>query len=304
VLGGATQLQGTINGYGERTGNANLMTCIPNLELKLGIRCLPEGNLSRLTAVSRHVAELVNLPPHAADPYVGQSAFAHKGGLHTSALGKAGGATYEHIDPALVGNGTRVLVSDLGGRAGMAMKAKELGVDLDDRAAAQLTEDLKRLEAEGFVFEAADASLELLMRRATGWEQGWFAVEGYRATTYHRADSAAGPAIDTEATVKLWIGDERRIAVGEGNGPVNALDQALRNVLRGPYPDIDRIQLTDYRVRILDGVATTGAVVRVLLDSTDGERAWTTIGVSPNIIEASWQALTDALVWGMLHGSQ
>jgi 2-isopropylmalate synthase len=303
VLGGATQLQGTVNGYGERTGNANLMTCIPNLELKLGVRCLPDGHLSRLTAVSRHVAEIVNLPPHAADPYVGQSAFAHKGGLHTSALGKAGGATYEHIDPALVGNGTRVLVSDLGGRAGMAMKAKELGVDLDDRAAAQLTEDLKRLEAEGFVFEAADASLELLMRRSGGWEHGFFDVEGYRATTYHRVGPEGAPAIDTEATVKLWVGDDRLIAVGEGNGPVNALDQALRNVLRSSYPLIDRIQLTDYRVRILDGVATTGAVVRVLLDSTDGDRAWTTIGVSPNIIEASWQALTDALVWGLLHAS-
>jgi 2-isopropylmalate synthase len=303
VVGGATHLQGTVNGYGERTGNANLMTCIPNLELKLGVRCLPEGNLARLTAVSRHVAELVNLPPHAADPYVGQSAFAHKGGLHTSALGKAGGATYEHVDPALVGNGTRVLVSDLGGRAGMVMKGKELGVDLDDRAAAELTEELKRLEAEGFVFEAADASLELLMRKAAGWEQELFRVEGYRATTYHRAAGAERPVIDTEATVKLWVGEQRFIAVGEGNGPVNALDQALRRVLRPSYPGIDHIQLTDYRVRILDGVATTGAVVRVLLDSTDGERAWTTIGVSTNIIEASWQALTDAHVWGLLHAN-
>ena len=168
VRGGATQLQGTVNGYGERTGNANLMTCIPNLQLKLGVRCLPEGRLERLTAVSRHVAELVNLPPHPSDPYVGASAFAHKGGLHTSALGKAGGATYEHIDPDVVGNHTRVLVSDLGGRSGMSLKAKELGVDLDDRAAAVLTDELKDLEAKGFVFEAADASLELLMRRATG----------------------------------------------------------------------------------------------------------------------------------------
>jgi 2-isopropylmalate synthase len=294
-----------VNGYGERTGNANLMTCIPNLELKLGVRCLPEGRLERLTAVSRHVAELVNLPPHAADPYVGQSAFAHKGGLHTSALGKAGGATYEHIEPELVGNGTRVLVSDLGGRAGMAMKAKELGVDLDDRAAGRLSEELKVLEAQGYVFEAADASLELLMRAAAGWEQSFFRVEGYRVTTYHRAPAeGAGttqPAIDTEATVKLWVGDERLIAVGEGNGPVNALDQALRRVLAGPFPHLAHIHLTDYRVRILDGVADTDAVVRVLIDSTDGERAWTTIGVSTNIIEASWQALTDALVWGLLH---
>ncbi len=303
VLGGATQLQGTVNGYGERTGNANLMTCIPNLQLKLGVRCLPEGRIERLTSVSRHVAELVNLPPHAADPYVGQSAFAHKGGLHTSALGKAGGATYEHVDPAEVGNGTRVLVSDLGGRAGMVMKAKELGVDLDDAAAGRLSEELKELEAQGFVFEAADASLELLMRRAAGWGQGFFAVEGYRVTTYHRAPASpgAGPAIDTEATVKLWVGDERLIAVGEGNGPVNALDQALRRVLCGPFPHLAEIHLTDYRVRILDTSADTDAVVRVLIESTDGEQTWTTIGVSTNIIEASWQALVDALVWGLLH---
>ena len=251
------------------------------------------------------MAELVNLPPHAADPYVGMSAFAHKGGLHTSALGKAGGATYEHIEPELVGNGTRVLVSDLGGRAGMVMKAKELGVDLDDRAAGVLSEELKQLESDGFVFEAADASLELLMRKATGWEQPYFRVEGYRATTYHRAPvgDAVDPAIDTEATVKVWVGDERLIGVGEGNGPVNALDHALRGLLVAAFPQVAHIHLTDYRVRILDTEADTDAVVRVLIDSTDGEQAWTTIGVSTNIIEASWQALTDALVWGMLHSA-
>jgi 2-isopropylmalate synthase len=315
VLGGATHLQGTVNGYGERTGNANLMTCIPDLELKLGVRCLPEGRLVRLTSVSRHVAELVNLPPHPADPYVGSSAFAHKGGLHTSALGKAGGATYEHVDPAEVGNHTRILVSDLGGRAGLMLKAREMGVALDDAAAAALSEDLKRLEAEGFVFEAADASLELLMRRASGWVQPFFRVEGYRVTTYHRAAGDPGdpagphtsgvpPVIESESTVKLWVGERRLIAVGEGNGPVNALDAALRNVLLDVYPQLAGIHLTDYRVRILEGVADTGAVVRVLIDSTDGEEAWTTIGVSPNIIEASWQALTDALVWGLLHSGR
>jgi 2-isopropylmalate synthase len=295
VLAGATQLQGTVNGYGERTGNANLMTCIPNLELKLGIRCLPEGRLERLTAVSRHVAELVNLPPHDADPYVGASAFAHKGGLHTSALGRAGGATYEHVDPSLVGNHTRVLVSDLGGRAGMAMKAKELGVDLDDRAAADLTERLKELEAQGWVFEAADASLELLMRRSTGWEQPFFEVEGYRVTTYHR-----DTGIETEATVKVHVGSDRRIAVGEGNGPVNALDEALRAALNGAYPALEHIRLTDFKVRILDDNADTDAVVRVLIESSDGDEVWTTIGVSTNIIEASWMALTDAIVFGLL----
>ena len=305
VVGGATQVQGTVNGYGERTGNANLMTVIPDLTLKMGVATLPEGRLDRLTAVSRHVAELVNLPPHPADPYVGSSAFAHKGGLHTSALGKVGGASYEHIDPAAVGNRTRVLVSDLGGRAGMAMKAQEFGVDVDDRAAAALSERLKELEAEGFVFEAADASLELLMRRAKGWEQEFFSVEGYRVSSYHRESGAADGGLDvsTEATVKLWIDDQRIAAVGEGNGPVNALDQALRTALLPHYPQIAGIHLVDFKVRILDSSADTDAVTRVLIDSTDGDDAWTTIGVSPNIIEASWMALVDGLVFGLLRGA-
>jgi 2-isopropylmalate synthase len=308
VVAGATHVQGTVNGYGERTGNANLMTVIPDLELKMGVTCLPEGRIERLTAVSRHVAELVNLPPHPADPYVGASAFAHKGGLHTSALGKVGGASYEHVDPASVGNHTRVLVSDLGGRAGMSLKAKEFGVDLDGHAAHDLSERLKHLEAEGFQFEAADASLELLMRESTGWTQPWFRLEGYRVTTYHRNALRGGAPIedgesivDTEATVKVWAGDERLVAVGEGNGPVNALDAALRSVLTQRYPQLGRIHLTDYRVRVLEGAAATGAVVRVLIDSTDGDRTWSTVGVDTNIIEASWQALVDSLVFGLLH---
>ena len=299
VLSGATQLQGTVNGYGERTGNANLMTCIPDLELKMGVRCLPDGRLERLTAVSRHVAELVNLPPHDADPYVGASAFAHKGGLHTSALGRAGGATYEHVDPGSIGNHTRVLVSDLGGRAGMTMKAKEFGVELDDRAAGQLTEELKRLEADGYVFEAADASLELLMRRAAGWSPPWYELQGYRVTTYNR-----GGSVETEATMKIIIDDERHIAVGEGNGPVNALDAAFRRAVGGRLPALAHLHLTDYKVRILDNVIDTDAVVRVLIESTDGDAVWTTIGVSTNIIEASWQALHDAYVFGLLRAGQ
>jgi len=298
VVAGATQLQGTVNGYGERTGNANLMTCIPDLELKMGVRCLPEGRLERLTAVSRHVAELVNLPPHDADPFVGVSAFAHKGGLHTSALGRAGSATYEHVDPASVGNHTRVLVSDLGGRAGMAMKAQEFGIELDDRAAGELTEELKRLEAEGFVFEAADASLELLMRRASGWMPPWYELEGYRVTTYNRDG-----AVETEATMKVWLRDERRIAVGEGNGPVNALDSAFRSAVSDELPALANVHLTDYKVRILDNVIDTAAVVRVLIESTDGDAVWTTIGVSTNIIDASWQALHDAYVFGLLRAA-
>jgi len=310
VVAGATQLQGTVNGYGERTGNANLVTCIPNLQLKMGVRCLPDERLDRLTAVSRHVAELVNLPPHSADPYVGASAFAHKGGLHTSALGKVGGASYEHVDPALVGNHTRVLVSDLGGRSGMALKAKEFGVDLDGRGAAELSDRLKHLEADGYQFEAADASLELLMREAGGWHQPYFQLEGYRVTTYHRNAVRGGAPIedgesmiDTEATVKVWVGDQRLVAVGEGNGPVNALDAALRSVLTERYPQLDRIHLTDFKVRVLEGAAATGAVVRVLIDSADGDRTWSTIGVSENVIEASWQALVDSLVYGLLKGS-
>ncbi len=247
----------------------------------------------------------MNLPPHPADPYVGTSAFAHKGGLHTSALGRAGSATYEHVDPAVVGNHSRVLISDLGGRSGMSMKAQEFGIDLDDRGAAALTEDLKKLESEGWVFEAADASLELLMRRATGWEQDYFQVEAYRVSSYHRE----GPVtidgrteVSVEATVKIWVGDERLAAVGEGNGPVNALDSAVRRALNGRYPALERIHLTDFRVRVVDGGAATGAVVRVLVESTNGERAWTTVGVSANVIEASWTALLDSLVYGLLHG--
>ncbi len=308
VVGGAGHIQGTVNGYGERTGNANLMTVVPDLTLKLGVRTLPEGRIERLTAVSRHVAELVNLPPHPADPYVGTSAFAHKGGLHTSALARSGGASYEHIDPAVVGNHTRVLVSDLGGRAGMGMKAREFGVELDDRASAALSEQVAELESQGYVFEAADASLELLMRRATGWEQPYFDLEAYRVSSYHREGNASpSDTVDlaTEATIKVWVGDERIAAVGEGNGPVNALDEALREALGNHWPALSGIHLTDFRVRVLDGpsgpgAADTAAVVRVLVEHSDGEDAWTTIGVSPNVIEASWEALVDGMVYGLL----
>jgi 2-isopropylmalate synthase len=309
VVAGASHVQGTVNGYGERTGNANLMTVIPDLTLKMGIATLPEGRMDRLTAVSRHVAELVNLPPHPADPYVGTSAFAHKGGLHTSALARSGGATYEHVDPAVVGNHTRVLVSDLGGRAGMRMKAKEFGIELDDRAAAQLSERVAELEAQGYVFEAADASLELLMRRATGWRPEYFDLEAYRVSSYHREGEVSpdgGIDLATEATVKVWLGDERIAAVGEGNGPVNALDEALRKGLNGRWPALEHIHLTDFRVRVLDGptgpgAADTAAVVRVLAQHTNGSHTWTTIGVSPNVIEASWESLVDGIVYGLLH---
>ena len=283
VVGGATQVQGTINGYGERTGNANLMTVIPDLTLKLGVATLPEGHLDRLTVVSHRVAELVNLPPHPSDPYVGASAFAHKGGLHTSALGRAGGATYEHIDPAIVGNHTRVLVSDLGGRAGMAMKADEFGVELDDPSVAKLSDELKQLESEGWLFESADE---------------------YRVSSSHRegaATTGGSLEVTTEATVKLRIDGNQVTADGEGNGPVNALDAAVRRALNGRFPGLERIHLTDFKVRVVDGGAATGAVVRVLIDSTNGDRVWTTVGVDSNVIEASWQALMDSIQFGLVH---
>ena len=268
VVGGATQVQGTINGYGERTGNADLITCIPNLSLKMGIETIPADRIPLLSQVSLAVADIVNLPPNPAAPFVGKSAFAHKAGLHTSALGKAGGATYEHVDPAAVGNRSRVLVSDLGGRAGMTMKAANFGVDLDPQAAGRLSDELKDLEAKGWSFESADGSLELLMRRATGWSQDFFRVEGYRVTSYHRAAKAGeGTPFDevelsNEATVRVWIGEDRIAAVGEGNGPVNALDEALRRALEHHCPELAGITLTDFKVRVLDGGGATGSLWR------------------------------------------
>ncbi|MEY2744453.1 MAG: putative 2-isopropylmalate synthase, partial [Actinomycetota bacterium] len=296
VQSGARHVQGTLNGLGERTGNTNLTTVIPNLQLKLGYECLPEGHLERLTQVSNHVAEVLNRPMNPQAPYVGASAFAHKAGLHVSAIARAKDA-YEHVSPELVGNGTRFLVSEMAGRATITMKAQELGIKLDGPAIGQVIDDLKRLEFEGYHFEAADASLELLMRRAAGWDQSFFKVESMRVIT----DEAASGTFTTEATVKVWVGETRSVFTSEGNGPVNAIDTALREALRASYPQLERVHLTDYKVRILDSGSATGAVTRVLIDATDGERTWTTIGVSANIIEASWRALEESLVYGLLH---
>jgi 2-isopropylmalate synthase len=302
VMSGARHVQGTLNGLGERTGNTNLTTVIPNLQLKMGYDCLPSGRLERLTAVSNHVAEVLNRPLNPQAPYVGASAFAHKAGLHVSAIARAKDA-YEHVDPDLVGNGTRFVVSEMAGRATITMKAEELGLPMDGPAVNQVIDDLKRLEHEGYHFEAADASLELLMRRATGWEQPYFRVESMRVIT----DETMTGTFTTEATVKVWVGPEgsatRHVFTAEGNGPVNAIDKALRAAVMQAYPQIARVHLTDYKVRILDGATATGAVTRVLIDASDGERTWTTIGVSPNIIEASWRALEESLVYGLLHAS-
>jgi len=289
-------VQGTLNGLGERTGNCNLTTVIPNLQLKLGLTCLPEGRIERLTSVSHHVAEVLNRPLNPQAPYVGASAFAHKAGLHVSAISRAKDA-YEHVDPELVGNGTRFVVSEMAGRATIQIKADELGLAMDGPAVNQVIDDLKRLEHEGYHFEAADASLELLMRRAAGWEQSFFRVESMRVIT----DEMATGDFTTEATVKVWVGDTRHVFTAEGNGPVNAIDTALRAALGKAYPQLDRVHLTDFKVRILDGATATGAVTRVLLDATDGNSTWTTIGVSANIIEASWRALEESLVYGLLH---
>lgn len=296
VRGGAVQVQGTINGYGERTGNCNLTTIIPNLSLKMGVRTLPEGRLARLTSVSNRVAEIVNMTPDPQAPYVGTSAFAHKAGLHVSAIARRKDA-YEHVDPDLVGNDTRFVVSEMAGKATLDLKARELGLDLDGPVLATVIDELKNLEHEGYHFEAADASLELLMRRATGWVQPFFELESFRVIVSEADDLRH----DTEAIVKLVVDGERVMRIGEGNGPVNALDTAVRAAIGSRFPQLAKVHLTDFKVRVLDTSKGTGAVTRVLIDSTDGRRTWSTIGVNPNVILASWQALEDSLVYGLLH---
>ena len=299
VRGGAIQVQGTINGYGERTGNCNLTTIIPNLTLKMGVRTLPEGRLSRLTAVSNKVAEIVNIAPDPQAPYVGTSAFAHKAGLHVSAIARRKDA-YEHIAPETVGNDTHFVVSEMAGKATVAIKAQELGLELDGPVLTTVIDELKRLEHEGYHFEAADASLELLMRRASGWEQSYFAMESFRVIV-SEADELRH---DTEAIVKLVVDGERVMRIGEGNGPVNALDAAVRSAIGSRFPQLAKIHLTDFKVRVLDTSKGTGAVTRVLIDSTDGRRTWSTIGVNENVILASWKALEDSLVYGLLHAEE
>ena len=296
VAAGATHVQGCVNGYGERAGNADLTSTIPDLSLKLRVRTIPADRIERLTPVSHHIAELVNIPPNPTQPFVGSSVFAHKAGLHTSAIARRSDA-YEHIEPGLVGNGTRFVVSEMAGRSTLTLKAAELGLELDSAAMSSVLDSLKRLEHEGYHFEVADGSLELLLRAATGWEQGYFELESYRVIADHSASRA------TEATVKVFVGTERIVATAEGNGPVNALDGALRAAMESRYPKLRDIHLVDYRVRVLDSAKGTGSVTRVLIDSTDGDRTWTTIGVSEDIIEASWQALVDSIVYGLLHAA-
>ncbi|HSJ45076.1 MAG TPA: citramalate synthase [Euzebyales bacterium] len=290
---GASHVQGTVNGIGERCGNANLMSLIPNLKLKLGLDVVDDADLSRLTRLAHEVAEIMNLTPDPHAPYVGHAAFAHKAGLHVSALARRTDL-YQHVEPDLVGNSLRLLVSELAGRSTVVLKGRELGLDLaSDRVAAdRVLERVKELEHIGYTFEAADASFELLVRAETGmlWEH--FRLESYRTIVERRDDGT----VVAEATVKVWVDDERFIGTGEGNGPVDALDHAFRAALSDRLPSIARMHLRDYKVRILDAGAGagTGATTRVLIRSTDGERDWDTVGVSSNVIEASWKAMEDA----------
>ena len=298
VDAGATHVQCTANGYGERVGNANLFPVVAALELKYGRRVLPPGAMEEMTRISHAIAEVVNLTPSTHQPYVGVSAFAHKAGLHASAI-KVDPDLYQHIDPERVGNTMRMLVSDMAGRASIELKGKELGIDLGgDRALVQrVVERVKERELAGYTYEAADASFELLLRaEAEGRVRRYFRVESWRAIVETRPDGTHA----NEATVKLWAKGERIVATAEGNGPVNALDKALRVGLERIYPQLAKMELVDYKVRILEGKHGTESTTRVLVSTTDGQGEWSTVGVAENVIDASWQALDDAYAYGLL----
>ena len=297
VEAGASHVQGTINGYGERTGNADLIAVVANLELKVGRDVLPAGLLREATRTAHAVAEVTNVPPASRQPYVGASAFAHKAGLHASAI-KVDPDLYQHMDPLGVGNDMRLLVSDMAGRASIELKGKELGYDLVDRElVARVTERVKELEAAGYTFEAADASFELLLAEEVDGERpSFFVVESWRVITEARPSGD----LSTEATVKIVANDVRFVVTGEGNGPVNALDQALRAAIGQAYPVVAQFELIDYKVRLFDQGHGTDAKTRVLIETSDGDTSWVTVGVGENVVEASWEALVDGLTFGLL----
>jgi 2-isopropylmalate synthase len=297
VDAGAGQVQGTINGYGERTGNANLASIIANLQLKMGRRCVTDEQLSRLTETSHFVDELLNFNPDPNQPYVGRNAFAHKGGMHVAGV-RADASTFEHVEPALVGNERELLISELSGKVTVLEKAADLGLELDDETAVRVVGRVKDLEHAGYQFEAADASFDLLLRKETGEFEPLFRLESWRVIVEKRADGR----VATEATIKIWVNGERYVRTAEGNGPVNALDTALRGALLQTHPHLKDIDLVNFKVRILDETKGTGSVTRVVLDSSDGHDVWGTIGVSENVIEASWDALVDSLEYGMKLG--
>jgi 2-isopropylmalate synthase len=297
VRGGAVHVQGTVNGVGERCGNANLISIIPNLQLKMGYACVPEASLPRLGELSRYVSELANMAPNEYQPFVGANAFAHKGGVHVSAV-MTHPPTYEHIPPETVGNARRVVISDLSGRSNVLYKALEMGVDLsrDRPEVREILAELKRLEHEGYQFEGAEASFELLMRRMMGQHTPAFALKGFGVMVQKRQDAAS----TAEASIRVEVDGQEEHTAADGNGPVHALDRALRKALERFYPEIRRVRLVDYKVRVLNADAATAARVRVLIQSTDGIRTWGTVGVSDNVVEASWQALVDSLGYVLL----
>jgi len=299
VESGATQVQGTVNGIGERTGNANLITIIADLQLKMGVKVLSDERLERLTETAHFVDELLNRPPNAAQPYVGKHAFAHKAGMHAAGV-RAQPQTFEHVDPGVVGNSRDVLISELSGKGTILEKASEAGLELPSGAALdefckRVLERVKGLEHGGFQFEAADGSFVLLMRKEAGTYEPLFRLESWRVLVEQRADGK----VVTEATIKIWLGGERYVRTAEGNGPVNALDNALRDAIGEIYPHLRDIELVNFKVRILDETKGTDAVTRVLIDASDGHEMWGSIGVSENLIAASWDALVDSLEYGM-----
>lgn len=295
VMAGARQVHGTINGIGERTGNANLCSIIPNLQLKMGFEAVPSHNLKRLTELSHFVSEVSNMPLPKNMPYVGESAFAHKAGVHASAVMKNAN-TYEHIDPSLVGNKRKVTVSDLSGRSNILYKLREMGIEVDEKSpeVLRLLEKIKELEKEGYHFEAAEASFELLCKRHFGLVGNYFSLDAYRVLIAKRSTDDLPVS---EATVRLSVEDVKQHTAALGNGPVSALDKALRKALEEFYPNLKEVQLIDYKVRIVNESEGTKAKVRVLIESTDGDSKWGTVGVSENIIEASWIALADSLIY-------
>jgi 2-isopropylmalate synthase len=300
VREGVQMVQGTINGYGERCGNANLCSLIPNLQLKLGYPCIQDEQLARLTQSSRLISEVVNLAPDDHAPFVGRSAFAHKGGIHVSAV-ERNPLTYEHMPPEQIGNQRRIVISDQSGLSNVLAKARSFGHELDkqDPTCRQILGRLKELESEGYQFEAAEASFDLLMRDALGYRQQPFELKGFQV----HCDMLQGTNVDYRnavATIKVTVNGEDILEAAEGNGPVSALDAALRKALKNFYPEIAQFQLTDYKVRILDGGAGTSAKTRVLVESSNGQQRWTTVGVSPNILEASYQAVVEGIEYGLL----
>jgi len=292
VKQGCMQVQGTINGYGERCGNADLCSIIPNLELKMGIKALPEGKLKHLSEVSHYVSEIANMPHYNSQPFVGHGAFAHKGGIHVSALLKDS-LTYEHINPEEVGNHRRVLVSELSGLSNLLYKARELGIDVNsyDAETRKVIKQIKELENQGLQFEGADASLELFLRKAFGQYKEFFQLKNLKIILEKNEDEE----ITAEAMIKITAGEKTFHTAAEGDGPVNALDNSLRKALVEMYPNINEMHLSDYKVRVLNGNKGTAARVRVLIESSDKTTKWSTVGVSENIIEASWQAIVDSI---------